>query len=61
MCGINRISFLDKDLISKMQKLTKNRGPDASGIYSDENITLSHDRLTIQEKNTIIHNYYGRW
>jgi len=49
MCGLNGITFSDRDLISEMQKFTKNRGPDASGIYSDENITLSHDRLSIQD------------
>ena len=49
MCGLNGITFSDRNLISEMQKFTKDRGPDASGIYSDDNITLSHDRLSIQD------------
>jgi asparagine synthase (glutamine-hydrolysing) len=47
MCGINGITFSDKDLIVRMQEFTRNKGPDANGIYCDENITLSHDRLSI--------------
>ena len=49
MCGLNGITFSNKKLISEMQKFTKNRGPDASGVYCDEDITLAHDRLSIQD------------
>ncbi len=51
MCGINGFTFLDKDLIKKMMVFTKNRGPDANGIYFEKEITLSHDRLSIIDLN----------
>ena len=47
MCGINGFNFSDHELIKKMMAFTKNRGPDANGIYSENEITLSHDRLSI--------------
>ena len=30
-----------------MMAFTKNRGPDANGIYSENEVTISHDRLSI--------------
>ncbi len=47
MCGINGFNFSDHELIKKMMAFTKNRGPDANGIYSENEITISHDRLSI--------------
>ena len=47
MCGINGFNFPDNKLIHKMKKFTANRGPDAEGIYIDEYITISHNRLSI--------------
>ncbi len=47
MCGINGFTFSDKDLIQKMKLFTKRRGPDADGIFISEEITISHDRLSI--------------
>ena len=47
MCGINGFNFSDQELIKKMMAFTKNRGPDANGIYSENEITISHDRLSI--------------
>ena len=47
MCGINGFNFSDQELIKKMMAFTKNRGPDANGIYSENEVTLSHDRLSI--------------
>jgi asparagine synthase (glutamine-hydrolysing) len=52
MCGINGFSFLDKGLISKMMIHTKNRGPDAEGLFLDDNISLSHNRLSIIDLNS---------
>ena len=52
MCGINGFNFKDKSLIFKMKQFTKNRGPDADGIYSDDFFTISHDRLSILDLNT---------
>ena len=47
MCGINGFNFSDRELIKKMMAFTKNRGPDANGIYSENEVTISHDRLSI--------------
>lgn len=51
MCGINGFTFSDQDLIKKMMVYTKNRGPDANGIYHDTDLTMSHDRLSIIDLN----------
>ena len=37
MCGINGFNFSDNEKIKKMMKITKNRGPDAEGIFENEN------------------------
>jgi asparagine synthase (glutamine-hydrolysing) len=47
MCGINGFNFNDQELIEKMNRATKHRGPDADGFYVDENISLGHNRLSI--------------
>ena len=47
MCGINGFTFSDKNLIQKMKLFTKRRGPDADGIFISDEITISHDRLSI--------------
>ena len=47
MCGINGFNFSDNEKIKKMMNITKNRGPDAEGIFENENITLAHNRLSI--------------
>ncbi len=53
MCGIaGKISF-DKDLRNDMEtyrnvkNVLKNRGPDDSGIFTDENVSLIHTRLAV--------------
>lgn len=51
MCGINGFSFFDENLIKKMKSFTKNRGPDADGIFSSNEMTISHDRLSIIDLN----------
>lgn len=55
MCAINGFNFPNKELIIKMKEFTKNRGPDAEGLYIDDNITIYHNRLSIidLEKNQI--------
>lgn len=47
MCGINGFSWQDKSLVMKMNQITKNRGPDDQGIYTDTFISLGHTRLSI--------------
>ena len=43
MCAINGYNFPDNNLILKMKEFTSNRGPDAEGLYIDENITIYHN------------------
>jgi len=47
MCAINGFNFPDRNLIFKMKQFTSNRGPDAEGLYIDENVTIFHNRLSI--------------
>jgi len=48
MCGIcGIIGFEDKNLIKRMCEVMSHRGPDDSGIFSDQNVVLGHRRLSI--------------
>ncbi len=47
MCSINGFNFKSEELIQKMVKATKHRGPDQEGFYLDDNISLGHARLSI--------------
>lgn len=47
MCGIIGINEKNESLIAESANLFHYRGPDAFGIFSDENITLGHNRLSI--------------
>lgn len=47
MCSINGFNFKDENLISKMNQITRHRGPDGSGVFLDEKISLGHNRLSI--------------
>lgn len=47
MCSINGFNFKDERLILRMDQSTCHRGPDGSGIFLDEGISLGHDRLSI--------------
>ena len=50
MCGINGIISKEKDkdkLIKEMNKRIVHRGPDAEGIYVDDNVALGQRRLSI--------------
>lgn len=47
MCAINGFNFKDKELIEKMNKVTSHRGPDGTGIFVDDSISLGHNRLSI--------------
>ena len=47
MCGINGFNFSDVEKIKRMMSMTASRGPDANGIFENNNITLSHNRLSI--------------
>ncbi len=47
MCGISGITTKNESLVKKMILNTSHRGPDSSGIYSDNAVTLGHCRLSI--------------
>ncbi|OGV94527.1 asparagine synthase (glutamine-hydrolyzing) [Microgenomates group bacterium RIFCSPLOWO2_01_FULL_46_13] len=47
MCGINGFTFANEQLIRRMNKEIRHRGPDDEGIYVDKNISLGNQRLAI--------------
>ncbi len=47
MCGIAGFSWQDEELVAKMMQKLAHRGPDCHGTYSDEQISLGHQRLSI--------------
>jgi len=47
MCGINGFNFSSEELIRKMNKEVKHRGPDSDGVFVCNNLSLGHTRLAI--------------
>ncbi len=47
MCGIAGFNFRDDQLIKKMLSVQAHRGPDCSMSYSDDQISIGHNRLSI--------------
>ncbi len=47
MCGISGFNFKDEALARRMVDVLEHRGPDSSGIFCDDEISLGHDRLSI--------------
>lgn len=47
MCGICGFTWKDEELINRMIKLIKHRGPDDLGIYVDDNVSFGHSRLSV--------------
>jgi asparagine synthase (glutamine-hydrolysing) len=47
MCGIAGFSWKDEDLAWKMADALAHRGPDQSGVYSDDWFSLGHRRLSV--------------
>ena len=53
MCGICGFAgFRDDELLKRMMKVLAHRGPDDSGSYIDENVSLGHQRLSIIDLKT---------
>lgn len=58
MCGITgainfkNIKENDKEYIVKFNSAISHRGPDASGMWSDENVVFGHVRLSIIDLST---------
>ena len=55
MCGINGFSWCDKERISEMNYITRFRGPDDRGIFTDERVSLGHTRLSIIDLSSCGH------
>ena len=49
MCGISGITSKNRNVVENMTEITCHRGPDDQGIYVDDEITLGHSRLSIQD------------
>lgn len=47
MCGINGFTSNDEAAIKRMTNATAHRGPDATGFYSGDGISLGHNRLSV--------------
>ena len=47
MCGIVGFNWDDEKLLKKMVKIVEHRGPDESGYYLDNGISLGHRRLSV--------------
>ncbi len=47
MCGIAGFNWVDKNLAETMAQQLAHRGPDDCGVWCDENVSLSHRRLTV--------------
>ncbi|HUS50776.1 MAG TPA: asparagine synthase (glutamine-hydrolyzing), partial [Candidatus Paceibacterota bacterium] len=47
MCGIIGFNWEDKNLLKNSLRIIKHRGPDYSGIFLDNGISLGHNRLAI--------------
>jgi len=47
MCGICGFNWTDTDLAARMMAVQEHRGPDDSGAFADERVSLGHRRLSI--------------
>jgi asparagine synthase (glutamine-hydrolysing) len=70
MCGINgifqkNIFFDAQPVVQKMNKSLAHRGPDADGVFKDNNIVLGHRRLSIidvaEHSNQPFFSYHSKY
>ncbi len=47
MCAINGFNFRNREVLLKMNTATTHRGPDGTGIFSNKDVSLGHNRLSI--------------
>jgi len=47
VCSINGFNFKDETLVLKMNEATSHRGPDDTGVFINEEVSLGHNRLSI--------------
>lgn len=55
MCAINGFSWHDENLIKTMNTINAHRGPDDTGIFCGEGISLGHNRLSILDTSSAGH------
>ena len=55
MCGIAGLTGSDISSMEAMLESIRHRGPDDSGIYADESVTLGHVRLSILDLSAVGH------
>lgn len=55
MCGINGFNFRDQEMINRMVAKTSHRGPDDSGVFVNDHISLGHNRLSIIDLSSAGH------
>jgi asparagine synthase (glutamine-hydrolysing) len=53
MCAINGFNWSNEKLIVAMNRRLSHRGPDGTGIFLDEKISLGHNRLSIIDTRSI--------
>ena len=58
MCGINGITWNDLDLIAKMNKVTKRRGPDGTSMDQLDNVSFGHNLLSIMSDQPVRQPYH---
>ncbi|MEK7177173.1 MAG: asparagine synthase (glutamine-hydrolyzing) [Patescibacteria group bacterium] len=58
MCGINGFSQNNPDRLVMMNEATKHRGPDFSGTYFDDSLSLGHCLLSIRDSEERSHQPY---
>jgi asparagine synthase (glutamine-hydrolysing) len=51
MCAINGITTHNPEIVQSMNDRTKHRGPDGSQVWTDNFVTLGHNRLAIIDLN----------
>ena len=47
MCGIAGFNWNDQNLLARMMESIHHRGPDESGVFFDDDVSLGHQRLNI--------------
>ena len=47
MCGINGFDWKDEPLAERMNRTISHRGPDDTGVFCDDRVSLGNDRLAI--------------
>jgi asparagine synthase (glutamine-hydrolysing) len=52
MCGIHGFLWNNQQQIDEMIRIAHHRGPDGNGSWSDQNITLGHNLLSIVDEVT---------